>query len=286
MDIAKSVDTWIEWCTAIYNLFGGLLDEASTAITKGIHTLPGDAGNETITLVTDSIQGTCYSMLVVFFLIEVITVYLQKGEEMKWEEIFRMLIKLLICKNLIIIAPVILSVLQSTISTAIMGDNGLGSTVDGIVTQCIDLMKNDLLQYKEQAKTGWGIKAIISNMGVWLTVLLMGIMNWFLALIITLMGVIIMAFSFLRAFEMTILAALCGIPLTFYAYSETKDIPKRFLLNYLAVCMQGLVLMVCLTLYGKLLPTANGKFWILIYTGITALGIARSGQWAKDVVGQ
>lgn len=285
MDITGFINLWIKWCTYWYNQFSGYLDDAILAISNGVNAFPGFAGKNTITLVSNTIQATCYSMLAVFTLIEIIHTYLNKGEEMRWEDVARMLIKLLICKNLLTIAPAILMVLQNTASSNIMGTE-ISTKVESIVTTSITLMKKDLNQYVSKIETSWSIKNTVYNMGVYLEVLFCGLGNLILAMLTTLMGIGIKAMAYLRSFEMIVLSSVSGIPLAFFAYSETKDIPKRFLLTYLAVSLQGLVIMICLSLYGNVLGTTSGKLGILIWAAITMLAISKSGQWAKDITGQ
>lgn len=281
----KYIDQWITWCTWWYMQYDQYINDAILATSNGINVLPNFAGRQTIETVNSAIEGTCYTMLAVFFLIEVINTYLTKGEEMRWEDVARMLIKLLICKNLLSMAPVILSVLQSTVSSTILGTE-IESSVTGIAGTQIEMMKSDMLRYLEEIKYGNSIKNMIHNTGVMMEITFTGLANWVLALLTTLLSLLIMAMAYLRAFELVILGALSGIPLVFYAYSETKDIPKRFLLNYLAVCLQGLVIMVCLTLYANLLQGAGGKLSVLIWGVVSAFAVTKSGQWAKDVLGQ
>lgn len=272
--------------TLFTDIFQNNIGDSVTVISSPVVSFASGAGGTTIETVRATLEGVCYTMLAVFAMIEIVDAFTKKGEDMRWEEVARLLIKVIICKNLITAAPVILTIIQSTVSAA-LENSALGANLDNISTSLSTGLTANLRNYLTKIiydKKGYNI--FFKNFGLIFKILLSGVGGILLSIVMSVLSLVIRATSYLRGFELVVMASVAGIPLSFWAYSETKDIPKRFLLNYLAVCLQGLLLMICVFLYANIIGSITVQFEMLFWTSVLFMAVNKTGEWASKVIGQ
>lgn len=284
--IHESIKTWIRFIEYWTSIFQENINDCVTVITSPIVSFASGAGGTTIEVVRSSIEGTCYTMLGVFALIEIIDTFTKKGEEMRWEEVARLLIKVLICKNLITIAPVILAILQSTVTT-VLQDSSLGASLENLESVLNAELSATLNGYVSRIiYDAKGYKVFFKNIGLIIEVFFSGAGSMLLAMAMCALSLLIRTMSYLRGFELVVMASIVGIPLSFWAYSETRDIPKRYLLNYLAVCLQGLLIVICVFLYSNIIGNTTNKIEMLFWTYVLYQAVNKTGEWALKSIGQ
>lgn len=221
------------------------------------------------------IKPLAMTLLSILFLVDLIDMSTRKGDEMRWEDVARALIKLLICKNLMIIAPTIMSAMYNSIAATI------GAVLSGSVsTNLVDVLKATFEASIPDDATGVleSIMTALKQVMAYIEILIS-------CLIVNFVSIFIKVMSYGRMFELTVLESLSPIPIAFAGWGETKDVPKRFLMSYFGTCLQGLAMVVCYKIFLAIIgsPASIGEF--LMFTVCLLVGCFSSGKWAKDSLG-
>ena len=90
-----------------------------------------------------------------------------------------------------------------------------------------------------------------------------------------------------RLFEIIVYTVISPIPLATFAGEGWTDTAKSFVKSYAAVCLQGLVVIVMFYAFSQMADLLGGSdtMGITITALALALGVAKSGQWARQAVG-
>ena len=90
-----------------------------------------------------------------------------------------------------------------------------------------------------------------------------------------------------RIFEIVVYTAVSPIPLATFAAEGWHDTAKGFVKSYAAVCLQGLVVVLMFYSFSQVLDLMGGASAVgmTIVALSLALGVARSGQWARQALG-
>ena len=90
-----------------------------------------------------------------------------------------------------------------------------------------------------------------------------------------------------RLFEIVVYTVISPIPLSTFAGEGWHDVAKAFIKSYAAVCLQGVVVVVMFYAFAQIVELLGGTstVGITITTLSLALGVAKSGQWARQALG-
>ena len=90
-----------------------------------------------------------------------------------------------------------------------------------------------------------------------------------------------------RIFEIVVYTAVSPIPLATFAAEGWHDTAKGFIKSYAAVCLQGLVVVMMFYSFSQVVDLLGGTstIGITIVALSLALGVAKSGQWARQALG-
>lgn len=90
-----------------------------------------------------------------------------------------------------------------------------------------------------------------------------------------------------RLFEIVVYTVISPIPLSTFAGEGWHDTAKAFVKSYAAVCLQGIVVVVMFYAFAQIVELLGGTstVGIAITTLSLALGVAKSGQWARQALG-
>lgn len=246
------------------------------------------------------VQGTAMTLAVVFFLIEFFSKTIQL-EWVKWENIVMLFAKLFVAKALIDNAPALMNIiysgfsgLQADLSTTLSnltGNNGKGFLPETFDGTSIEIGSRDLFIGDKEA---W--KVITDDNGNFIGTA--ALMKWLelqptflmLSLIMVLCQVIVLG----RVFELMVYTIMAPLPLATFTSSTTNDVGKTFLKSYCAICLQAFILIVMFAVFRQLLPILQQQVsalagysstLALLLTGTLAMGIMKSGSWAKKLCG-
>ncbi|WP_010233476.1 VirB6/TrbL-like conjugal transfer protein, CD1112 family [Clostridium arbusti] len=195
-------------------------------------------------------------------------------EYMRWENVAKTLFKLVVCK---MILQNVLQLLTGifAISSSIVADIGLSTN---ITLNSIDYTP---------IQQAWD-KLGITNIGG----MIMFVMNLgLLRTIMFIVGIAITVIVYGRMIEIYLYTALSPIPMAGLVGDNTRSTALNFIKSYAAVCLQGVVILVCVALYSGLLKSAaigsgeTGLVTICMYSCVLLLILVKSGSWAKKLTG-
>lgn len=219
--------------------------------------------------VYNALLPVAYNLLALFFLIELLSKSATL-EVMKWEQVAKILFKMVLAKviieNTFGFLEIIFSIATSTIIRADSALSALGSTAS-IVREVKDSVPDDF----------WG------QLGFFISFL-----PYSLFMDITKMIVQIIAFG--RMIEIYILTAIASLPIATFTSSSLQNIGKKFFQNYAGVCLQGLFILLIVKLYGAITAgvamTGGGVVGKMLLTSlVTVTLLVKSGTWAKQITG-
>ena len=194
-----------------------------------------------------------------------------------YENIFKLIFKFFLAKGLVDNARGIMGIIFNAF-------NGL---VIDISSETYGIMGGFSPNLFKPADAGWlGINNLLAYIKAMPTLLILNACAWVISLI--LIG---------RLFEVIIYTAVSPIPLAMFAGEGWSDSTKNFLKGYAAVCIQALMIVVMFNAFNAISNLAIGtaadgsailateKFSITVTALALALGVAKSGQWARTAVG-
>lgn len=250
----------------------GILDSVHIMTTDYNTSLPHVSS--TMQSIEDAVLGLGLSIVAILFMVEIITTMSGKLDGARWEDVVKIIFKAVIARSILFWAPTFLGAIYYKIGTVIsvIGDFDTAST-----SAILDAIHDSI---DASFPSGSGIIASIKQLATWATYL-PNFVLMFISYIITI------AISYGRTIEILILTSLAPIPLSFIPFSQTSDVPKRYLLNYSAVVLQGLALIVCFKIYLGLLAggSSGDVMYMTTMTVVLLLCIGKSSTWAKTLVG-
>lgn len=223
-------------------------------------------------------QASAMTLLVFFFFYE----FLKKTimlEFVSWENVLKVLLRFLIAKAVVQSAYVIFEGIAIVV-------NGIIDTMQapGALDQMLgsDTATDVVDAYNSQgfmAKPFFFIKYALA----WLVMMIVRI---FIVLVI-----------YGRFLEIGIYAAISPLPLATLAGESTSEIGKKFVLGYIAVLLQGIIIIIMCSLYVGIVNSYMQKTttWVGFFGGniisyillslILLFTLFKSGNWAKQIMG-
>lgn len=257
----STVEQWVQdWLDLINYIF----DNAIAILDIS----PFNSSIKIVSTAMTAVEGVALVMVSMFFAIQLCNdAMLLKLQS--YEQIFKLFFKFILAKVIVQNAAGIMGILFNGFNSiaASLGDANYGFLAQFGVDALIQkpdkagfLKLNYLLKYLETMPT---------------FLILMGAC-WVINLI--LIG---------RLFEIIVYTVVSPIPLATFAAEGWHDSAKTFVKNYAAVCLQGLVVIVMFYAFSQVTDLLGGSntMGITITALALALGVAKSGQWARQAVG-
>lgn len=253
-----------EWVRTWLDVINYTFDNAINALTIS----PFDSSITVINTAMTAVEGVALVLVSMFFAIQLCNdAMLLKIQS--YEQVFKLFFKFILAKVIVQNAREIMGILFNGFNSIAetLGETNYGFlssfSTDAIITQPADaglLNLNYLVKYLEAMPT---------------FLILMGAC-WVINLI--LIG---------RLFEIIVYTVISPIPLATFAGEGWHDSAKAFIKSYAAVCLQGLVVMVMFYAFAQVADLLGGTdtMGITITALALALGVAKSGQWARQAVG-
>lgn len=260
----------IEWST-VEDWVRTWLDVINYAFDNAIRTLtisPFDSSITVIDTAMTAVEGVALVLVSMFFAIQLCNdAMLLKIQS--YEQVFKLFFKFILAKVIVQNAKGLMGILFNGFNSiaSSLGEINYGFLqafgIEDIIAQPADagfLNLNYLVKYMETMPTFF---------------ILMGAC-WVINLI--LLG---------RLFEIIVYTVISPIPLATFAGEGWHDSAKAFVKSYAAVCLQGLVVVVMFYAFSQVANLLGGtnSMGITITALALALGVAKSGQWARQAVG-
>ena len=194
-----------------------------------------------MTEINGYIAGISVAVAVIFFYIGFMRNSIRFEELRRPERFFGYFIRLAVAVFLVSssqsLCLSVLRIFQGTI-VQILNLGSIGITAnDGMVDG-----------FPDELKTLIESSGMFEGMGVMLLCLLAGIFVFALSLVLLLI-------VYLRFFKIYIYAAVSPFPLSSYAGENTSRIGRTFIMNYLAVCFQGVVIIIAFVIFANLVQS-------------------------------
>lgn len=253
-----------EWVRTWLDVINYTFDNAINALTIS----PFDSSITVINTAMTAVEGVALVLVSMFFAIQLCNdAMLLKIQS--YEQVFKLFFKFILAKVIVQNAREIMGILFNGFNSIAetLGETNYGFlssfNTDAIIAQPADaefLNLNYLMKYLEAMPTFF---------------ILMGAC-WVINLI--LIG---------RLFEIIVYTVISPIPLATFAGEGWHDSAKAFIKSYAAVCLQGLVVIVMFYAFSQVAELLGGtdSMGITITALALALGVAKSGQWARQAVG-
>ena len=253
-----------EWVRTWLDVINYTFDNAINALTIS----PFDSSITVIDTAMTAVEGVALVLVSMFFAIQLCNdAMLLKIQS--YEQVFKLFFKFILAKVIVQNARGIMGILFNGFNSIAdtLGETNYGFlssfSTDAIIAQPADaglLNLNYLVKYLEAMPT---------------FLILMGAC-WVINLI--LIG---------RLFEIIVYTVISPIPLATFAGEGWHDSAKAFIKSYAAVCLQGIVVIVMFYAFSQVAELLGGtdSMGITITALALALGVAKSGQWARQAVG-
>lgn len=221
------------------------------------------------TTIYDIILPIGLSLAGLYFIID----FLNKSvmlEYMRWENLVKSLFRLVVAKIILQNAFKLMTLILG-VATQIVGN--IGTTAPSMAN----------IDYSTLQKTIEGM-GMFEKLGYWIQLYPLS----FIMMIIK-FGISLIVIG--RMFEIYIYTALAPIPLAGLTGEGSIATAKNFLRNYAGVCLQGVIIIACCTLYGGLIqdiviqPGLTGLKDFVMYSLVLLLVLIKSGSWANKLTG-
>jgi len=221
----------------------------------------------------DAMLPIGYSFVALFFIIDFLNKCLM-FEWMRWENVVKCLLKLVVAKLIIENSFMLLTTMFSVVTNII---NKAHAAYDPVQ------MKGANID---------AVLASIDGMGFWDRVgFYMSVQPWVLVMNGIKLAIYVVVYG--RMVELYLMTAISPLPLSTLVGEGTHDIAKRFLKTYFALCLQGVVLLIGCMLYSSMitgLAIDNSGEWgsimkIMLVSIILLSIFVKSGSWSKQLTG-
>lgn len=226
--------------------------------------------------IQNAISGIAYTLMIIFFFVELIDLVSQENlTDLPEEFIYRLFIKLSITRILIHYTTPLLTWIVDTTNYFMLEIPSITTT---------DAILEKLLQSIDSTIPLRGSN-LFTNILVIIQQLLFGAG---LALPLAIFALVVGAvavLSYVRNIELLILLTIAPIPFCFIPYGKTRDIPKKFILSFASVALQGMIMLIAIGIIMAILATTTSIWeWIILFV-VLAVAVAKAGSWAKECLG-
>ena len=280
MDFAKD---WLKhWLAAAFTDYDNLITNAASVLSASP---ASDTTWGQILTISEALKPFCYVVIAICLLIEVAQVA-AKVDLIKWEHGLKVAVKMCLAKVMIDTAPTFLEACYYQASKWITSVAASGTNLGGQLTHNINTYVDELSGFFEP------MMALFS--------LLIPIMA------IKICGLLVEVIAYGRMFEMYCLLAVSPLPCAFFPLGDGSGggfsrITRKFILNFVGVCLHGVMIMISIKVYGLIIVSVaknmgsaagsdavasiNNLCYAMLLGGIVlVMACAKSGQWAKSIL--
>jgi len=277
MAIGSGYDKFTSWVDGIYGFL-------STAITNALDVLNKPISAEVLSTISSGINGIAYAVVGLLFAVEMLSVLLDKGVDLRWTDGIVVGMKAVISKEIVSWASLFMDAVFGLVASAMPSTNATDKAE--LESQIMQIAAG----YNEGFEKEEGFANLVTNIVNFASCILP-------VSLVLITALLIMVMAYARGFELSILKSLSPIAYSFLPFKGTQDIAKRYTLNFAGVCLQAIVIALCVYLYVGLqkdlytecIDNGGGmdkyKFESLVYAILLVFGMISSGKWAKTVVG-
>lgn len=237
--------------------------------------------------IANNFEPFCNIIIGICILLEIAKIA-SKIDIIRWEHALKVGVKMCLARVCIDIAPTFLRACYNQcvlfIGSMSEGTSTLATTVTPLVSTACGQVDS----------LGEAIGLLCSTL-----ILIMGI---------KICGLVIMVMAYGRVFEILMYVLVSPIPVAFACYNEGNDgisrITTKFIKGFIAVCLSGVMMYGCISLFGTIISTAfvalvnttsssgaTGSAMVsdlcydmLLFTLVLVMAITKCGGWAKQIM--
>lgn len=207
----------------------------------GLLLMPPEAFNEggvwnVIVNINGAMQAIAYALLVLFFVMGVMKTCGNFAEIKRPEQALKLFIRFVIAKGIITYGLQILT--------------GIIRVVQGIASSAYFAREGAF----QTAKLPDGIFLAVESCNFWDKIPL-GAVTILGSLFVTILSFVMILTVYGRFFKLYMYTAIAPIPLSTFAGEPTQNIGKSFLKNYVAVCLEGVIIVVACIIFTAFIST-------------------------------
>jgi len=238
---------------------------------------------------TDALKPFCYTIIGICVLIELAQVA-SKVDIIKWEHGLKVAVKLCISKLCIDEAPTFLRACYLQANRWVLRARNMGS-----YTNLGDLYESDIRTNLDSISGLWSIIGLLATCMI-------------LSMAIKICGLMVQVIAFGRMFEIYVYLAASPLPCAFFPLGDgtgsgMSRITMKFFKNFIAVCLQGVMIMLCIRIFYMVVGTAMDNLYATAIAGTNAtavvsdlcytmllggvvlvMAVAKCGSWAKGIM--
>ncbi len=257
----ETIEGWVRsWLDTINHTFNNSVQVLKLS--------PFDSSITVIDTAMSAVEGAALVLVSMFFAIQLCNdAMLLKIQS--YEQVFKLFFKFIMAKVIVQNARGLMGILFNGFNSVA---SALGETNYGFLSS----FGTDALIAEPDSAGFFGLNYLVKYLETMPTFLILMGACWVINLI--LIG---------RLFEIIVYTVISPIPLSTFAGEGWHDSAKAFVKSYAAVCLQGLVVIVMFYAFAQVAELLGGTstLGITITALALALGVAKSGQWARQAVG-
>lgn len=260
----------IDWST-VEGWVQTWIDMINLAFDSAIETLTVSPFDSSITVINTAmiaVEGVALVLVSMFFAIQLCNdAMLLKIQS--YEQVFKLFFKFILAKVIVQNARGIMGIIYN-------GFNAIASSLGEQNYGFLEAFGTEALVVKPSDAGFLNLNYLVKYLEAMPSYLILMAACWVINLI--LIG---------RLFEIIVYTVISPIPLATFAGEGWHDIAKAFIKSYAAVCLQGIVVVVMFYAFSQVAELLGGTSTIgITITALSlALGVAKSGQWARQAVG-
>lgn len=236
--------------------------------------------------ISDALNPFCQTIIALCLLIELAQTTM-KVDMLKWEHGLKVCIKMVLAKVCIDVAP---DFLWACYLQAGEWISSIGGNVEDLRNLC-----NQFTRSAYESLDG------VSGAGAILSLFLSSL---FILVAIKICGLLIKVIAFGRMFEILVYLAISPLPCAFFPLGDgagggISRITQKFFKSFIAVSLQGVMMLVCIKVYNIIIetilstpPTATDAaaqvselcYVMLMGSIVLVMSVARCGSWAKSII--
>ena len=218
-NLQNALDTW-----------NGKLSEIYTLVTQSPSTFKGGTIWEIIVNINGALQAIGLALLVLFFVIGVVRTCTNFSELKRPEQALKLFLRFAIAKGIVTygleLMLAVFRIIQGIVST-IMAKSSFQATAMTLPQEIINAI-NDC--------------GFFESIPLWAVTILGG-------LFVTVLSFILILTVYGRFFKLYMYTAIAPIPLSSFAGETTQNIGKSFLKSYIAVCLEGAIIVLACVIF-------------------------------------
>ena len=220
-NLQNALDTW-----------NGKLSEIYTLVTQSPSSFKGGTIWEIIVNINGALQAVGLALLVLFFVIGVVRTCTNFSEIKRPEQALKLFLRFAIAKGIVTygldLMLAVFRIIQGIVTT-IMSKTSFQASSMTLPQEIIDAVNNC---------------GFFESIPLWAVTILGG-------LFVTVLSFILILTVYGRFFKLYMYTAIAPVPLSSFAGETTQNIGKSFLKSYIAVCLEGAIIVLACIIFSE-----------------------------------